>query len=75
MNLDKFVYHKGMIEQKNGGQANEKELFHEQEEIIHNKSLILRKVLIFDSVFKAHGVKPTILQLMLVTVICINFYK
>ena len=45
-----------MIEQKNGGQANEKELFHEQEEII------LRKVLIFDSVFKAHRIKPTILQ-------------
>ena len=25
---EKFIHHKGMIEQKNGGQANEKELFH-----------------------------------------------
>ena len=25
---EKFTHHKGMIEQKNGGQANEKELFH-----------------------------------------------
>ena len=50
---DKFIHHKGMIEQKNGGQANEMELFHGTRG--NNPQLIYDSEEGFDMRFSASG--------------------